>query len=100
MYLDVEKILQDHPNCEVAIKDIKVDGQSIAFDDAVIDRVVGDAATTARRYILNPWGPTASDASKYVFNSSIAVTVSVKMDNGTPFVPASAKKHYAKRARR
>lgn len=100
MYLDIEKILQDHPNCDVAIKDIKVDGQSIAFDDAVIDRVVGDAATTARRYILNPWGPTASDASKYVFNSSIAVTVSVKMDNGTPFVPASAKRHYAKRARR
>lgn len=100
MYLDIEKLLQDHPNCDVTIKDIKVDGASVSFDDAAIDRGVGDAPTTARRYILNPWGATAGDASKYNFSSSIAVTVSVKMDNGQPFVNASAKKRAAKRARR
>lgn len=88
MYLDIEKILKDNPNADVVIKDIKVDGKSIQVDDASIDRGVGDAETTARRYILNPWGTTAGDAPKYVFNSSIAVTVSVKMDNGTPFIPA------------
>lgn len=86
MYLDIMKILKKYPNMDVAIKDIKVDGNSISFDDASIDRVVGDAETTARRYILNPWGATASDAPKYAFTSSIAVTISVKMDNGTPFI--------------
>ncbi len=100
IYLDIEKLLQDHPNCDVAVKDIKVDGTSIDFDDSAIDRGTGDAATTARRYILNPWGATAGDASKYNFSSSIAVTVSVKMDNGTPFVASGAKKHTAKHARR
>jgi hypothetical protein len=45
-----------------------------------------DTETAARRYILNPWGATAADAPKYVFTSSIAITISVKMDNGTPFI--------------
>lgn len=87
LYLDIEKILKTNPNMDIVIKDIKVDGASIQFDDTAIDRVVGDDETSARRYIINPWGATASDASKYVFNSSIAVTISVKMDNGTPFIP-------------
>jgi len=87
LYLDIEKILKDNPNMDAAIKDIKVDGKSISFDDSVIERGVGDAETTARRYIINPWGATAGDAPKYVFNSSIAVTITVIMDNGTPFIP-------------
>ncbi len=86
LYLDIQKILKENPNMDVAIKDIKVDGASISFDDTVIDRGIGDDDTTARRYILNPWGATAGDAPKYVFSSTIAVTVAVKMDNGTPFI--------------
>lgn len=86
LYLDIQKILKENPNMDVAIKDIKVDGASISFDDTVIDRGIGDDDTTARRYILNPWGATAGDAPKYVFSSTIAVTVTVKMDNGTPFI--------------
>ncbi len=87
LYLDIEKILKDHPDMDVAITDIKVDGASINFDDTIIDRGIGDAETTARRYIVNPWGLTADDASNYKFNSSIAVTIHVKFDNGTPFIP-------------
>lgn len=87
MYLDVLKILKDNPNMNMTIKDIKVDGVSIEFDDTVIDRGIGDAETTARRYILNPWGATATDAGKYVFSSSIEVILNVKMDTGTPFIP-------------
>lgn len=87
LYLDIEKILKDNPNMDVVIKDIKVDGKSISFDDSVIERGEGDAATTARRYIINPWGATAGTAPDYVFSSSIAVTITVIMDNGTPFIP-------------
>jgi hypothetical protein len=87
LYLDIQKILKDNPNMDVVIKDIKVDGTNIAFDDSAIDRGTGDESTTARRYILNPWGATAGDAPKYVFNSSITVTITIKMDNGTPFIP-------------
>lgn len=91
LYLDILKILKDNPNMDVAIKDIKVDGKSISFDDAIIDRGIGDAETTARRYILNPWGETADDADKYVFTSSIAVTINIKMDTGAPFISESEK---------
>lgn len=89
LFLDIHKILKDNPNMDVAIKDIKVDGTSIAFDDTAIDRGTPDKndITTARRYILNPWGDTAGDAPRYVFNSSITVTVTIKMDNGKPFIP-------------
>jgi hypothetical protein len=89
LYLDILKILKDNPNMDAVIKDIKVDGTSIAFDDDAIDRLFGGDGgdTNARRYIINPWGATANDAPRYVFNSSITVTVSVKMDNGVPFIP-------------
>ena len=79
VYLDIEKLLGDHPNCDVKITDIKVDGKSIGFDDSKISRGNGDAATTARRYIVDPWGATAGEASKYKFSSSLSVTVHVKM---------------------
>lgn len=80
VYLDIEKLLGDHPGCDVAITDIRVDGKSIDFDDSKISRGNGDAATTARRYIVDPWGATAGDASKYKFNSSLSVSVHVKMN--------------------
>ena len=86
LYLDIQKILKENPNMDVAIKDIKVDGTSIPFDDTVIDRGIGDDETSARRYILNPWGATAADTPYYLFQSGISVTITVKMDNGTPFI--------------
>lgn len=86
LYLDVVGILDDYPNCDVAITDIQVDGSSVSFDDDEISRSEGDDSSTARRYIVNPWGSTADDASYYSFSSSIAVTVQVTMDTGTPFV--------------
>ena len=101
LYLDVAKILKDHPNCDIVVTDIKVDGQSIAFNDADIDRGYGDtykpADACARRYILNPWGATAGDAPKFVFSKSIAVTIQVKMDTGAPLVKPSAKRHARRR---
>jgi hypothetical protein len=87
LYLDIEKVLKANPNMDIVIKDIKVDGKSISFDDSAIDRGVGDGDTTARRYIINPWGATAGTAPDYVFSSSIAVTITVIIDNGTPFIP-------------
>lgn len=91
VYLDIEKLLKDHPNCDVKIVSVKADGKDVAFDDASIDRVTGDDATTARRYIVNPWGATAGTAASYSFSSSLAITVHVTLDNGTPFVTAAAK---------
>ncbi len=85
MYLDVFKILKSYPNMDMVITDIKVDGTTIDFDDSVIDRGEGDDSTTARRYILNPWGATADDAPNYVFSTSISVTIQVTMETGTPF---------------
>lgn len=87
IYLDVLKVLADYPNMDMTVTDIKVDGQSIDFDDTAIDRCAGDAATTARRYILNPWGATADGAYKYVFSEKIEVTLYVELsDTGTPYV--------------
>ncbi len=87
VYLDVMGILGDYPNVGIVITDIKVDGNSVAFDDSVIERGIGDDADTARRYIVNPWNEnTAGDAGKYAFASSIEVTIQVTMETGTPFI--------------
>ena len=85
LYLDIEKLLGDHPNCSVDITDIKVDGKSVPFDDNKISRSAGDQASTARRYISNPWGATAGDIDNYKFSQSLSVTVRVKMNGGKPF---------------
>jgi hypothetical protein len=81
LYLDVFKIKKDHPNVKMTITDIKVDGKSISFDDSAIEEGSGDAATTYRRYIVNPWGATAASASNYVFTSTVSVTVNVKFND-------------------
>ena len=95
LYLDILKILKKYPNMDVAIKDIKVDGTSIEFDDAAISRGYPDDKPenpTARRYILNPWNEaSAATTSRYVFTSSIEVFVTVTFDNGTPFIPVPAE---------
>ena len=90
IYLDVKKILGKYPNMDMVITDMRVDGQSIAFDDALIDRGVGDDATTARRYILNPWNSDnyfmANGYDVLKFASSIEVDIKIIYDNGTPFI--------------
>ncbi len=101
LYLDMAKILKSHPNCDIVVTDIKVDDKSIGFNDADIDRGTGDTYkptdVCARRYILNPWGATAGNASKFKFSKSIAVTINVKMDTGSPFIKSSAKRHARRR---
>lgn len=83
IYLDVAKLYKEHNNCDITIKSIKVDGNEVEFDDTLIDRGTADGdLSTARRYILNPWGATAGDAAKYVFATSLEVTVSVQFDCG------------------
>jgi len=86
LYLDINKILKDYPNLDIVIKGIKVDGNDVAFDDSSIDRGIADSSDDARRYIVNPWGATSGDASKYVFSSTIEVEFELKLDNGSPFV--------------
>ena len=88
LWIDCFKLLGKNPNCDVIIKDIKVDGNSISFNDADISRGAGDDPATARRYICNPWGlaPCFSSADLFKFNSEITVTVEVKFDSGKPFI--------------
>ena len=84
LYLDVAKLYKDNNNCDVIIKRIQVDGKDIDFDDTLIDRGTADGDhSTARRYIVNPWGATAGEASKFAFSESIKVTVEVKYDCGS-----------------
>lgn len=92
IYVDIPKLLKDYPNCDVTIKDIKVDGTSISFDDANIDKGTGDDSGTFRRYILNPWqNPQVAFPDATVFNCSsrIDVTFTVKLDTGAPVVVPS-----------
>ena len=90
LYLDVCKILKKNPNCDIVVTDIKVDGNSIEFDDSDIDRGYGDTSgqenADARRYIVNPWGASANYKDLIPFTSELSVTVQVIMDNGTPFI--------------
>ncbi len=89
IYLDVYKLLKTYPNCDITITDIKCDGTSVSFDDSIIDRGVGDDTTTARRYILNPWGATAALGANYVFNESLSVTFTVAFETGVAFGSSS-----------
>lgn len=91
IFLDCYKILGDHPNCDVKITDIKVDGNSIAFDDTEISRGAGDDPAIARRYILNPWNDASALTTPLYTGAqtSISVTIQVSFDTGSPFVPAT-----------
>ena len=88
MFLDVAKILKKHPNADLVLKSIKVDGKEVlgseaGMDDETISRQVGDDPTTGRRYILNPWNDeSASHTGLFKFNNSIEVTIYVNMDSG------------------
>lgn len=87
IYLDIENALRNYPNFDATIKSIRVDGNNIAFDDSAIDRGTGDAATTYRRYILNPWNSAFADPSVFAFNSSLEVVITVTLDSGAPTIP-------------
>ena len=77
MFLDVAKILKKHPNTDLIIKSIKVDGNEVlgseeGMDDETISRQLGDDATTGRRYILNPWGEeSATHPHLFKFNKNM-----------------------------
>lgn len=89
LWVDLYKVLPKFPNCDIVIKEIKIDGNSIAFDDNAISRKPADEnnPVDARRYIYNPWGPASCFPNKevFLFNNEITVTVDVKFDNGQPF---------------
>lgn len=88
MYLDVLKLLKKHPNADIIIKSIKIDGNEIlgseeGLDDATISRGVGDDPTTGRRYILNPWNDESkTHTAAFKFSNTLEVTVTVKYDVG------------------
>lgn len=96
MYLDVVKVLAKYPNFDMEIVDMRVDGASIAFDDAMIDRGSGDETDaagnpiTARRYILNPWNSEnyfmVNGYAVLGFTSSLEVDIKVTFDTGNPFL--------------
>ncbi len=82
LYLDIFKLLKKNPNADITITDISVDGTSLSFSDDHFDRGVGDDEYDGRRYILNPWGSTASEGDNYKFTTSLSVTVYVEYDSG------------------
>ena len=103
LYIDVNKILKDNPNCDITIKSIKVDGKSVDFDDTLISRGYTDddpSTNSFRRYVLNPWGPAAcfkfdsgnNEFTDFKCSSSIEVVITVKMDTGAPVVKPSEDK--------
>jgi hypothetical protein len=84
IFLDIPKLYKNHNNCDVVVKSIKADGKEIAFDDALIDRGTADGdLSTARRYIVNPWGKTADEAPKYAFTATLEITVQIIYDCGS-----------------
>jgi hypothetical protein len=87
IFLDSYKLLGTYPNCDMEILDIKVDGSSISMTDADVSRSAGDDPTTCRRYILNPWNDaSAAFTSCFDGAQTVAVTIKVTFDTGTPFV--------------
>ena len=84
LWLDVNPLLKDHPNADVILKDIKIDGSSISFDDSAVSRCIGDDPTIYRRYICNPWGLASCFPSFDVFHpqSNAEVTFEVVYDTG------------------
>ena len=96
MYLDIPKLLKKHPNADIVIKSVKVDGTELLgslFTDTDIPRNVGDDPSTGRRYVLSPWGDPTKETDtrhyvyadllpKFAFSNSIEVTFHVTYDVG------------------
>ena len=87
IFLDVYKMLGEYPNMDIILDDIKVNGSTIPFDDSQISRGYGDDPTTARRYILNPWGDTSmTPLFTTTTDGTVQVTFTIKLDTGVPFI--------------
>lgn len=89
LWVDCYKLYAKYPNCDIIIKEIKVDGVPLAFNDDDISRgTADDNGVDARRYICNAWGlaPCFSSTAQFVFDNEITVTVEVKFDAGKPFI--------------
>ena len=89
MYIQVDGLLKDHPNADIIVKSIKVDGKDVAFDDKTnIIRCIDDgkdetAKYNARRYFMNPWNLASTmDPSLFVHTTSVSITVQVVYDSG------------------
>ena len=90
LWVDCYKLYAKYPNCDIIIKEIKIDGPPLAFNDDDISRgTADDNGIDARRYICNAWGlaPCFSSTSLFFFDNEITVTVEVKFDAGKPFIP-------------
>ena len=81
IFLDINDILGDHPNADLAITEIKVDGNDIPFDDTIIDRGTGDDANTASRYILNQWAEVLFAEKAFAFESSIKISIMLSFND-------------------
>ncbi|MDR0962362.1 MAG: hypothetical protein LBM62_07390 [Mediterranea sp.] len=83
MYLDVLLIWKDHPNATLTINSIKADGTALTIDPTLLSTTAGDAPTTARLYILNPWGGDNQivSPSDIAFASSLEVTITVAFND-------------------
>lgn len=87
-FFDIYKLLKKHPNADIVINSIKVDGKELMgsneyFADDVISRGVGDDPATGRRYPLNPWNEeSAANTAAFSFSNSFVMTVTVKYDTG------------------
>ena len=89
MYIQVDGLLKDHPNADIIVKSIKVDGKDVSFDDNTniircIDDGTGETAKyNARRYFMNPWNLASTmDPSLFVHTTSVSITVQVVYDSG------------------
>lgn len=94
LWLDVNKILNTHMDCDVVLKDIKIDGVSVAFDDSAIsrsrssDKIEEDGYLGARRYICNPWGLAScfTGLDQFHATSGYEVTFTVSFSTGNSFL--------------
>ncbi len=90
VFLDCYKILNDYPNCDLYINEIKVDGNVLGLSNDDINHCPGDEPHIARRYILNPWGDTAfleEWTPKFKVSQNLSITVTVSFENDKPFLP-------------
>lgn len=94
LWLDVNKILNTHMDCDVVLKDIKIDGVSVAFDDSAIsrcrssDKIEEEGYLGARRYICNPWGLAScfTGLDQFHATSGYEVTFTVSFSTGNSFL--------------
>lgn len=88
IYFDIENLLAVYPKATLTLNDVLVDGVStgVDYNQDVFDRnsdgsqMTGDASTTARIYVLNPWNDTKTYTDKYKFTKTLSVVYTVKLN--------------------